>query len=76
MTTMTLAVPEELKQKMEEFPEINWSAVAREAIKVKINMLQKFKQFSKDSELTEKDALELGRKVSKSLAKRYVSKRG
>lgn len=75
MTTMTLAVPEELKEKMDEFPEINWSAVAREAIKNKINMLQKFKEFTKDSTMTEEDALELGAKVNKAMAKRYFSKR-
>ena len=72
MVSITLAVPKEIKREMDNFPEINWSAVAREAIKHKILLLQKFKEFSAESQLTENEALELGRKVNKSLAKRYT----
>jgi len=71
MVSITLAVPEELKKEMENYPEINWSAVAREAIKHKILLLQKFRQFSSESGLTEEDAIRLGREVNKALAKRY-----
>ncbi|MBU0979361.1 MAG: hypothetical protein KJ709_01020 [Nanoarchaeota archaeon] len=56
---------------MDSFQEINWSAVAREAIKKKILLLRQFSEFTKDSTFTEEDALRLGRKVNKSLAKRY-----
>ena len=31
MVTMTLAVPKDLKERMDSFPEINWSEVARQA---------------------------------------------
>ena len=72
MVSITLSVPEDLKKEMEKFPEMNWSAVAREAIKRRIAMLEKFREFTKDSTMTEEDALELGRKVTKSLAKRYA----
>ncbi len=71
MVNVTLSVPEELKKKMEEFPEINWSEVARQAIKDKATQLAILKSISSKSKLTEKDALELGRKVNKGLAKRY-----
>ena len=71
MVSITLSVPEELKKEMDKFQDINWSAVAREAIKNKVVLLKKFKEFTKDSILTEKDALELGRKVNKSLSKQY-----
>ena len=74
MVSITLAVPKEMKNEMEKFPEINWSAVAREAIKNKILLLEKFREFTAESKFTEKDALELGRKVNKSLAKRYMEK--
>ena len=67
----TLAIPQELKMEMEKFPEINWSAVARKAIKNRIVLLQRFKEFTAESELTDKDALELGRKVNKTVARRY-----
>lgn len=71
MVSITLSVPEELKKEMDKFQDINWSAVAREAIKNKVILLKKFKEFTKDSSLTEKDTLELGRKVNKSLSKHY-----
>jgi len=72
MVNMTLAVPKELKQEMDDFPEINWSEVARIAFKRKIQALKVLKDFSSDSEMTEQDAIELGRKVNKALRKRYA----
>jgi hypothetical protein len=71
MTNITLAVPDELKKEMEKFPEINWSEIARAAIKKRILLLKQIKEFTKDSELTEEDAIRLGRKVNEGLAKRY-----
>ena len=70
MTNITLAVPEDIKKEMEKFPEINWSAIAREAIKKRIILLRKFGEFTKNSEFTEEDAIRLGREVNKSLRKR------
>ena len=72
MVSITLAVPTELKDEMDEFPEINWSAVAREAIRRKIVLLKKFREFTKESELTDEDALRLGKAVNKELAKKYT----
>ena len=72
MVNMTLAVPKELKQNMDDFPEINWSEVARAAFKRKIDALRIIKEFTSDSELTEQESIELGRKVNKALRKRYT----
>jgi len=74
MTTMTLAVPNELKQKMDHFPEINWSEVARQAFSHKIEDLEFLRKFKEKSTLTEEDALRLGAEVSKGLSKRYLTK--
>ena len=71
MPTITLSVPEELKHEMDETKEINWSEVAREAIKTKVSQLKILKSITSKSQLTEKDALELGRKINESLHKRY-----
>jgi hypothetical protein len=71
MVSITLAVPEDLKNAMDMFPEMNWSAVAREAIKKKVMMMEKFKEFTKDSELTEADALNFGKEVSMKAMKRH-----
>jgi hypothetical protein len=67
MPTITLSVPEDLKQSMDESKEINWSEVARVAIRSKIAQIKILKAISSKSKLTEKDALELGRKINKSL---------
>jgi hypothetical protein len=72
MVSITLSVPEDMKHEMEEFPEMNWSAIARDAIQKRLVLLHKFQEFTKDSTLTEDDAIKLGRKVNKGLAKRYA----
>ncbi|HLD79293.1 MAG TPA: hypothetical protein VJA18_01925 [Candidatus Nanoarchaeia archaeon] len=72
MSTITLSVPEELKVEMDTFEDINWSAVAREAIKGKISQLRLLKVISSKSKLSEKDALKLGRKINKSLHERFI----
>jgi hypothetical protein len=72
MTTMTLAIPEELKHKMESFPEINWSEVARQAFMQKIEDLLFLRKFRSKSTLTEEDALKLGADLNKKLAKKYT----
>ena len=76
MPTITLSVPEELKKEMETFPEMNWSAIAREAIKKRILLLKQIKEFTRKSTMTEEDAIRLGRKINRSLHKRYQEMRG
>ena len=71
MVNITLSVPSELKKRMDEFPEINWSEVARQAIVNKANQLALLKSIVSKSKLTEKDALEIGASVNKALAKHY-----
>lgn len=74
MVNVTLSIPVELKHKMDNFLEINWSAVAREAFDDKIKDLEFIKQFKAKSILTEKDAITLGRELNKNLAKRRYSR--
>tara|TARA_Y100000310_G_C20437445_1_gene694407 strand:+ start:620 stop:832 length:213 start_codon:yes stop_codon:yes gene_type:complete len=68
---MTLAIPEDMKKELDEFPEMNWSEVARAAMRKRLEFLKQIKEFTKDSEMTMEDAIELGRKVNKGLARRY-----
>lgn len=70
MVNVTLSIPTDLKHKMDNFAEINWSAVAREAFDEKINDLEFIKKFKSKSTFTEKDALKLGRELNQRLAKR------
>jgi len=72
MANITLSIPEDLKKEMENFPEINWSEVARTSIRQKLTNLNFLKGFRLDSEITLKDALKLGKEVSELLSKRYI----
>ena len=72
MSNITVSVPAELKEKMNLFPESNWSAVARKAIVERIKLLEKMdKQLSK-SKLSEEDTIALGRKVKKAISERFL----
>lgn len=70
MTTLTLVVPNEMKKKMDSFPEMNWSEVARQAFMQKIEDMEFLRKFKEKSKLTESDALRLGREVSKAVSNR------
>lgn len=70
MVNVTLSIPSDLKNKMDNFAEINWSAVAREAFGDKIKDLEFIKKFKAKSTLTEEDALQLGKELNERLAKR------
>lgn len=70
MVNVTLSVPTDLKHKMDNFAEINWSAVAREAFDEKINDLEFIKKFKSKSTITDEDALSLGRELNERLTKR------
>lgn len=71
MVSITLSVPEELKVEMDRHPEMNWSEIARQAIKEKIVILNKMDLILSNSKLTERDALELGKKVNEVVAKKF-----
>ena len=68
MTTLTLAVPDEMKKTMDSFPEMNWSEVARQAFMQKIEDMEFLRRFKEKSKLTESDAMRLGKEVSKSVS--------
>ena len=71
MPNITLSVSKELKKEMERFPEMNWSEIARQAIRQKTVQLSVLKSITSKSKFTEKDAIALGRKINKGLAKKY-----
>ena len=66
MESITASLPDSLKAEIKRFSWVNWSEVAREAFIVKIKRLEALEKFEKlldKSKFTEKDALELSRKV-------------
>ena len=55
---------------MEKLPKTNGSEVARQSIMQKLSLLEKMDRLLKNSKLTERDAIEIGRKVNRGIAKR------
>ncbi len=71
MTNMTLALPEELHKVMRKHKEIKWSEIARDAMWQHAKKMELMDKLLSKSTLTEKDAIAIGRKINRSLAKRY-----
>jgi len=71
MASLTLSIPEELREKMREFPEINWSEIARQAIVEKARLLEKMNRLLAKGGLEEKETLALGREVKKEVWKKH-----
>ena len=74
MPNITLSVPEDLKRKMDESKFINWSEVAREAIRERLAEVTLLKSITAKSKISEKDAISIGNKISKSLHKQYMKR--
>jgi hypothetical protein len=70
MVSITLAVPRDLKKEMEQHPEMNWSEIARQAIIARLGILKEMDKVLAKSKLTEKNALQIGRIINKSVAKK------
>lgn len=81
---VTLVVPDEMKKGMDELPDINWSAVCREAIRARMLEMSLLRSrelrmtllrlLASKSKLTEKDAMELGEKVKEGMLKELKAK--
>jgi hypothetical protein len=71
MTNVTLAVPEDLYQIMQKHKDIRWSEVARQAMWEKARKMEVMEKLLAKSNLTEEDALEIGRKIKKSIAQKH-----
>ncbi|MDN5310603.1 MAG: hypothetical protein PWP14_1997 [Methanolobus sp.] len=71
MATITLSIPDNLMKETGRSKEINWSEVAREAIRMKVSQPQMLRSITARSRLSEEDAMELGRQINESLDQRY-----
>lgn len=74
MAHITLSVPEELKEVMNKHPEMNWSEVARQSFREKASQLELLDAIASKSKLSKKDALEIGRKIKKSMWKKQYKR--
>ena len=71
MTNMTLAIPEDLHKIIKKHKEIKWSEIARKAMWDQARKLELIDNILSKSELTEEDALEIGRKIKREIAKKH-----
>ena len=66
MPNLTLSLTEDIKKKMEDFPEVNWSALIKKYIESKVNRLvwkeQLLRQLDSEKDF-EEEALRIGDKI-------------
>ncbi|NJD77202.1 MAG: hypothetical protein FIB08_08940 [Candidatus Methanoperedens sp.] len=67
MPTMTLSVPDDLYTVIKQHNEIKWSVIARNAMWEYARKIQLVDSILEKSELTEKDAAEIGKLIKKSI---------
>jgi len=70
MVELRIEISDDLKRRMSDLP-IDWSVIIASFINKKVSEWREFRTIVSKSRLTEEDALEIGRKVNKDLAKRY-----
>jgi len=71
MPNMTLAIPADLKERMDRFKEINWSEVARQAIREKTLLLERMNQMLSKSSLTHADIQEFASRINKKVWEKH-----
>ena len=71
MTNMTLAIPEDLHKIIKKHKEIKWTEIARKAMWAQARKLELMDNLLSKSELTEKDAIDIGRKIKREIAKKH-----
>jgi len=71
VVNVTLAVPEELHEIMRRHPEIKWSEIARKAMWEYARKLELMERVASESRLSEKDVLELDKKVKSEVSEKY-----
>jgi len=70
MPSITVNVDDDLKDRMERHPEINWSEVTRQAIQEKLETLDMMDKLTSGSELTESDIADIADKINESALER------
>ena len=68
---MTLAIPEDLYKIIKKHKEIKWTEIARQAMWEQARKIELMDTLLSKSELTEEDALVIGRKIKREIAKKH-----
>lgn len=65
MGNLTLALPNNLQERMRNHSDIRWSEVVRKSIVQKLELLEIMEKIAQKSKLTKKDVDEISRKIKK-----------
>ena len=65
MTNITLALPEELHEKMKKHSDIRWSEVVRKSIEEKVKTLEILDKLTRKSKLSKKHIEEIAHRINK-----------
>ncbi len=71
MANLILTVPEDLKKIIEKYKDINWDEIARKALWEHAQKVELMEKIVVNSQLTDEDTLEIGRKIKQEVAKRH-----
>ena len=71
MVNVTINVSSELKTKLEAYPEINWSEVARQAWNEKVHTLDLMNKLTKKSHASDASITELAKLIKHGMAQRH-----
>lgn len=70
MPNITFAVPDEVRREMRLHDDVKWTEILRRAIRDELDRLHLYDRLLQDSQLTEEDAVELGRKIRRAASRR------
>ncbi len=71
MAEMVVRIPEELKQEMDEFSDVEWEEMTRKLLSEELKRMRELKSIVSKSKLTERDVGEISSKVDEALSRRF-----
>jgi hypothetical protein len=71
MANLTLSIPDDLYEEMKKHPEIRWSEVARQSLRMKLQDLRRLDELLGKSRLTGGDVQAVGEKVKEAVWRRH-----
>ncbi len=74
MKELDLSIPKRLRIKLAHYPVINWSSIARNALIQRLRDIELMERLKSESELTEEEAIKLGRELKEKVAKIHLKK--
>lgn len=69
---MTLAIDDDLKDRMDEYPEINWSDIARQSTEPKLDALELMDRLADGIDLSQEDIDDLAAEINRRATERVM----